>query len=110
MVAFHRQAKPLRRWGVDVVWVAMFRQQEGWMWVLAFQGEYNIHLYGRVSIFAHYHKLEHIMWIITRFYLYSPFPQAILMQKDTANNAILPTFANDGYLLIGDTRGREVNG
>jgi len=32
------------------------------------------------------------------------------MQKDTANNAILPTFANDGYLLIGDTRGREVNG
>jgi hypothetical protein len=59
MVAFHRQAKPLGRWDVDVVWITMFRQQEGWMWVLAFQGEY---LYGRVSIFAHYHKLEHIMW------------------------------------------------
>ncbi len=41
--------------------------------------------------------------IITRFFLYSPFPQAILMQKDTINNAILLTFASDGYLLIGET-------
>jgi hypothetical protein len=31
-------------------WVVMFRQQEGWMWKLAFQGEYNIHLYGRVLV------------------------------------------------------------
>jgi hypothetical protein len=34
----------------------------------------------------------------------SPFPQAIFMHKDIANNAILPTFANDGYLLIGETQ------
>jgi hypothetical protein len=31
------------------------------MWVLDFQGEYNIHLYGRASVFAHYHKLEHLV-------------------------------------------------
>jgi hypothetical protein len=31
------------------------------MWELAFQGEYSIHLYGRVSVFAHYHKLEHLV-------------------------------------------------
>jgi hypothetical protein len=32
------------------------------------------------------------------------------MQKDKTNNAILLTFANDGYLLIGETQGHEVNG
>jgi hypothetical protein len=32
------------------------------------------------------------------------------MQKDTANNAIIPTYASDGYLLIGETQGHEVNG
>jgi len=57
MVTFHRQAKPLGRWDVDVVWVATFRQQEGWIWVHVLQREYNIHLYGSVSIFAHYHKI-----------------------------------------------------
>jgi hypothetical protein len=62
MVAFHKQAKLLGRWDVDVMWVVMFRQQEGWMWALAFQGEYSIHLYGRVSIFYTLHKLEHLMW------------------------------------------------
>jgi hypothetical protein len=62
MVAFHRQAKPLGRWDVDVVWVVMFSQHEGWMSVLVFQGEYNIHLYSKVSIFAHYHELEHLVW------------------------------------------------
>jgi hypothetical protein len=48
--------------------------------------------------------------IITRFFLCFHFPQAILMQKDTTNNAIIPTFASDGYMLIGETRGHEVNG
>jgi hypothetical protein len=62
MPDFHRQARPLGRWDVDVMWVAMFKQHEGWMWVLAFQGEYSIHLYGKVLVFAHYHKLEHLMW------------------------------------------------
>jgi hypothetical protein len=38
--------------------------------------------------------------IITRFFLCSHFRQAILMHKDTTNNAIIPTFTNDGYLLI----------
>jgi hypothetical protein len=34
----------------------------------------------------------------------------MFMQNDTSNNAILPTFASDGYLLIRKTRGHEVNG
>jgi hypothetical protein len=62
MVAFHRQAKPLGRWDVDVVWIVMFKQQEGWIWVLTFQGEYIIHLYGRVIVFAHYHKIKYLVW------------------------------------------------
>jgi len=32
------------------------------------------------------------------------------MQKDTTNNAILPTSTNDGYLLIRETQGHEGNG
>jgi len=31
-------------------WDVMFRQHERWMWKLAFQGEYNIHLYGKVLV------------------------------------------------------------
>jgi hypothetical protein len=79
MGAFHKQAKPLERQDVDVMWVAMLVQHEGWMWVFAFQGEYNIHLYGRLLVFAHNHKLEHLVSNNHTHFFYFPFPQAILM-------------------------------
>jgi hypothetical protein len=32
------------------------------------------------------------------------------MPKDITKNAILPTFANNGYMMRGETKGHEVNG
>jgi hypothetical protein len=109
-VAFHRQAKPLGRWDVNVVWVVLFRQQEGQMWVLAFQGEYNIHLYGKVLVFAHYHKLKHLVWNHHKVFPIFSFSSSHIHVEGYTNNVILPTFASDGYLLIGKTRGHGVNG
>jgi hypothetical protein len=110
MVAFHRQAKPL---GNEML------MQCGLLCLSNKKDECGCLLF-KVNIvytyMAGYQFLPIITsWnilceIITRFFLFSPFLQAIFMQKDIINNAILLTFANDGYLLIGKTQGHEVNG